>query len=60
MLRLRRVLRVLLRVVLGVLRVLRVVRRVHPEQVFDPERGTLSGREIVAKIFFLFKCLILT
>ena len=52
MLRLRRVLRVLLRVVLRVLRVLRVVRKVHPEHVFDPEQGTMSGREIVAKNFF--------
>ena len=46
-------LRVLLRVVLRVLRVLRVVRRVHPEQVFDPERATLSGRETVAKKNFV-------
>ncbi len=47
----RRVRRVLRRVMRRVRRVRRVVRRVEPEQVFDPERGSLSGIKMEAKIF---------
>ncbi len=51
-------LRVLRRVVLRVRWVRRVVRRVDPEQVFDLERGSLSGIKMEAKIlFFTLKAL---
>jgi hypothetical protein len=46
-----RVLRVLRRVVRTVRR---VVRRVVPEQVFDPERFSLSGIKMEAKIYIFF------
>ncbi len=44
-----KVLRVLHRVVRRVRMVRRVVRRVDPEQVLDPERGSLSGIKMEAK-----------